>query len=112
MSPLRSTFAALAVAAWAVAPARPAELDKLLPDNADLVVSVNVRQILDAPVMKKYVLPELESKILTETRKIVGLLGLNPVKDVTSFTVAFSGDGDPSKWVGIIHGEFDVRRVT
>lgn len=111
MSLPRFAFLAVSVAACVLAPARAAELDKLVPDNADLVVSVNLRQILDAPVMKKYVLPELESKILSETRKIVGLLGLNPVKDVTSFTVAFPGDGDPSKWVGIIHGDFDVRRL-
>lgn len=111
MSPQRLTVFALAFTAWTFAPARAAELDRLLPDNTDLVVSVNLRQILDSGVMKKYVLPEMEPKITSEARKIIGLLGLNPIKDVTSFTVAFPGSGDPSRWVGIIHGTFDVRRL-
>lgn len=111
MSLLRTSFALLAIVAGVAPPTRAAELERLLPDDADLVISVNLRQILDSGIMKKHVLPELDVKFASEARKLVGLLGLNPVKEVASFTVAFPGNGDPNQWVGIVRGEFDVARL-
>jgi hypothetical protein len=105
---------ALIACILAAAPARAAEVDQLLPARTELVVSVNLRQILDSPVVKKHVLPEVDSKVaqeLFQVVKLVNLLGLNPIKDVASFTVASPGDPDGGDWVVIVRGTFDVRRL-
>ncbi len=111
MSLPRMTLVLCVFSAAIVPPARAAELEKLVPDTADLVVSVNLRQILDSALMKKHVLPEMELKFAAEAARIAGLLGLNPVKEVVSVTVAFPGASSETQWLGIVHGDFDVARL-
>ena len=51
----RSGLATLAFVLLA-APSRSAEPDRYLPDGTELVLHVNVRALLDAPLVKKYCL--------------------------------------------------------
>jgi hypothetical protein len=57
--------AALVVAVVAAkAPnARAAEPDKLLPAEADTVLSVNIKQILDTDLIKKYALEQMKQAL-------------------------------------------------
>ena len=43
------------------APARAGEVDRYLPDDTEIVVNVNIRQILDSPLVKKHALEKLAS---------------------------------------------------
>src|SRR5262245_49111803 len=56
-----ATFACILVSASA----RAGDIDPYLPDDTEAVVSVNVRQILDAPLVKKEALDAL-NKMLEE----------------------------------------------
>ena len=49
-----------ALAAGLTAPTRAAEPDKLLPATTDSVVQVNIRQVLDSDIAKKYALEQLK----------------------------------------------------
>src|SRR5262249_44762248 len=93
------------------APVRGADVEKLLPGDTQLVVNVNVRQILDSAVVKKYLLPEMEEKANSEIAKVVRLLGLNPVKEITSVAFATPGGTDQGKWVGVVSGDFDPGKI-
>jgi hypothetical protein len=98
--------AALAVALTAL-PARAADAVKYLPDDTQAVVSLNVRQFLDSPLVKKANLDKaLERDV--EAQKVLKDLGLNPLKDVERVLFArgpseedsaiiFQGTFDPAK---------------
>jgi hypothetical protein len=43
---------------------RAADLDKLLPDDTDSIMSVNVRQILDSAIVKKYALDNVKESMV------------------------------------------------
>lgn len=103
---LRPSLALLGLAFLCAAPARAADIDRLLPDDTEMVLTVNVRQILDAAVVKKYVLPDAEKKVDSEVQKIVRVLGLNPVKEITSITFALPGGTDPNRMLAVINGSF------
>src|SRR5436309_1122054 len=92
-----------------------AELDPYLPDDTVLVVSVNIHQILDAALVKKYLMPEAEKNLNRngDTKKILELLGLNPFKDLSSVTFASPGSADNKKVPGliIVRGHFDSAKI-
>lgn len=112
MSPARRSLSVLAgFLALGVAPLRAADVEKVLPDDTQVVLTVNVRQILDSALVKKYVLPDFEDKLNTEVSKVVRLLGLNPVKEITAVTFAAPGGPDQDKWLGVISGSFDPARI-
>src|SRR5436190_3092191 len=112
MSPLRRSWP-LFVGLLVLSSSRvcAAEVDKLLPDDTQAVLTVNVRQILDSPVVKKYVLPDVEAKVNTEVGKVVRLLGLNPVKEIAAVTFASPGGSDQGKWLGVVSGSFDPAKI-
>jgi hypothetical protein len=89
----------------------PATLDKLLPDDTQVVFTVNVRQLLDSAVVKKYVLGDVQKALDTEAAKVLRLLGLNPIKEVDGITVATPGGADQGKWLAIVTGSFDPAKL-
>jgi hypothetical protein len=95
------------------APVRGAEISKFLPDDSQMVVCVNVRQILDSELVKKYVLSQIEGGIKgnTEALEMVSALGLDPVKDIASITFAAPGNVKDKKWTVLIRGNFDPAKV-
>src|SRR4051794_16869273 len=80
----------LAVLALALAaPARAAELDRLVPSDAEQVVIVNVQQILGSDLVKKYALPQIEKQLQDNDaiKQLQKLTGFDPFKDVTSMII-------------------------
>jgi hypothetical protein len=104
----------LVTAALSLSSARAAEIDRCLPDGAELVLSVNVRQLLDAPVVVKHFLPEIKAAWERDgfkPRLIADLLKFDPLKDVTSITVAGPVKQAGDKALLIVRGRFDVEAI-
>jgi hypothetical protein len=97
--------------AW-LAPARAADVDKYLPNDTEIVVTINVRQIFDSALVKKYALEHLTAAIKAsgETEKVLEALGLNPTTDVNSVALAGPGGDEPDKGLFIVRGKFDTAK--
>jgi hypothetical protein len=94
------------------APARSAEVDKLLPDDTQYVMTLNVRQLLDAPLTKKYGLAKIEALLKDddEVQEVLKSLGLDPLKEISQVTVVGRYMEDVGKAFFIVHGKFDVAK--
>src|SRR5438034_457111 len=89
-------------------PLQAAEVDKYLPDDTEVVMVVNARQLLDAPFVKKHALEQLRAVVKgAEAAKILDSLGFDPFKDLATITGAASTLGGQAKMVMIAHGQFD-----
>ena len=78
-------------------PARAAEVDPYLPDDTEVLVTVNVRQVLDSPLVKKSTLEKLREalKDIDMAEDVLKDLGFDPFKDldrVTAFIRAVRGN--------------------
>jgi hypothetical protein len=103
----------LAAALLLTVPARTAEVvDKLLPNDTELVVSVNLKQILGSPLGKKIPRDKIEDAIKNqdEVNKNLQDLGFNPLDDLHSIVLAAVGGEEPDKGLAIAHGKFDVKK--
>lgn len=95
-----------------VVPAGAADLDKYLPDDTQAIITVNFRQIIEAPVVKKYAIKEVEKGLETkEVQQVISLLGLDPLKDITGATVAFPAEMNEKTLTVIVRGSFDLVRI-
>jgi hypothetical protein len=105
--------AALALVLAAAPTARAAEPDKLLPADADSVLYVNVRQILDSDIVKKYALEQMKQALQgNDAQKFLTDLGLDPLKDVEKVVVGASGkDQTDMKFLAVVHGKFDPEKL-
>ena len=105
---LLPAFAALAL----LAPARAAEADRYLPAETQQVAVVNVKQLLDSPLVKKFALPEVEKQLKDnkEYKQFQDFTGIDILKDVTSVVVGnVSTRGD--NFVIIVRGKFDTDKI-
>src|SRR4051794_26808628 len=90
----RRLFAAAFLAVVVAAPVRAAEVDVLLPAETEAVMFVNVRQILDSDLVKKYALGQVKQALQgNENQKLLKDLGLDPLKDIDRVTVGSWGKG-------------------
>ena len=95
------------------APARAAELDKMTPPDAQMVVVINVRQAINSPLAKKKGLTDKIKEGIDgnkEAKQILAALNLDPTKDVDSITVTvaeLSENTDHEKILAIVRGSFD-----
>jgi hypothetical protein len=105
--------AALVVGALAANTSRAAEPDKLLPAEADTVVSVNIKQILDTAIIKKYALEQLKQALDgQDAKKLLTEIGLDPLKDIDRVVVGANIKGrTDTKFLMIVHGTFDPDRL-
>ncbi len=105
----RFVWAGLALALFA-APAPAA--DKYLPNDTEVVVTFNVRQLLDSPLVKKYGLDKLREalKESDEARQVLEDLGFDPFKDLERVVVAGPAGNDKHKGLFIVHGRFDLAK--
>jgi hypothetical protein len=104
----------LALAALVCAgPARGADADPLLPADADVVVSVNVRQAVGSDIVKQYALESLKKKLQgNDAQKFLRDLGLDPLKDLDRVVIGGSGkDETDMKYLVIVHGTFDPEKL-
>jgi hypothetical protein len=89
-------------------PVRAAEVDQYLPEDTQVVLVVNAKQLLDSPLVKKHFLEQLRGLISgDEVAKLLDSLGFDPFKDLTSITGAMSLIGNDAKGLLIAHGQFD-----
>ena len=105
--------AALFAGTLAANSSRAAEPDKLLPAEADTVVSVNIKQILDTDIIKKYALEQVKQALDgQDAKKLLTELGLDPLKDIDRVVVGANVKGrTDSKFLMIVHGTFDPDRL-
>src|SRR5712692_7857713 len=89
--------------------ASAAEVDKYLPDDSQFVLCVDVRQILDAKLTKTYALEKIKDgfKKSAEAERLFKGIGLDPLKDIHSITVAGVQPGAEHKRLVIVRGSFD-----
>lgn len=69
---------------------RAADVDKYLPDDSQYVVSINLRQIIDSQLFKRFAAKPAEEQ-LKNNRPVMNLLhmlGLNPLTDLAQITIA------------------------
>jgi hypothetical protein len=109
-----SRFALAAAFAVALAPtARAAEVDKLLPADAEYVIHFNLKQIIDSDIIKKYALEQLKQGLQgNDAQAMLKELGLDPLKDVEKITIGASGtDQNDAKALIIVRGNFDPDKL-
>ncbi len=101
------------LAAAAAAPARAAEVDPLLPAESDSVIFVNVRQILDSDLVKKYALGQIKQALAgNDAKKMLDKLGLDPLKDVNQVTAGSWGKNpEDMNFVAVVRGKFDPKKL-
>jgi hypothetical protein len=99
---------ACAVLATAL-PIHAADVDKYLPDDTEVVLVVNAKQLLDSPLVTKHFLEHIRAALKSneEATKILESLGFDPLKDLTRVTAAMSLLGSDAKGLIIMHGRFD-----
>ena len=71
---------------------RAADPDKLLPADAEFVLSVNVKQIVESDIIKKYALAQMKQALQgNDAQKMLKELGLDPLKDIDRVVLGGSG---------------------
>ena len=96
------------------APARAADVDKYLPDDTETVVVLNVRQVLDAPVVKKYLREQMKATLKNnaEDQPLLSLFDPDALKDVDRITVAIpTGGALQGKGLIVVQGRFDLNAI-
>lgn len=95
------------------APARAADASKLLPGDSEIVASINVQQILQSALFKKYGLDQAKAALARspESQKAFKALNFDPLQDVHSVTLATTGDPSAGKVLVIVNGRYDVDKI-
>lgn len=99
---------ALVPAASAIAGAEP---DPLTPSDAKIVAQINIRSLLQAPLVQKHALDTLKSLLRRndEVRRLLDAAGLDPLKDIDTIALSASGNtlsGADTKMQVVIRGNF------
>ena len=95
---------------------RAVEPDKLLPPDADTVVIVNLRQIIDAEIFKQNMLDNIKKELeRDQAKQLLADLGLDPLKDIDRLVIGsvetqFKKGAQP-KFLAVIHGKFDPQKL-
>jgi hypothetical protein len=111
---LSSKTALAAFLAAAVVVSAPAvEPDKYVPSDAEGVLVVNVQQMLDSALVKKYGQDHMKAFLQSnaDAQKFLKATGLDPLKDIHKIIIAGSTNGGEPKFVGVVHGKFDVNKI-
>jgi hypothetical protein len=89
------------------------EVDPLVPADAGFVASVNLRQILDSPMVKKHAQAAVTAALAKDSNlgKALKSAGLDPLKDIDTLTVTGVADLDKPKWFAILRGRFDTDKI-
>jgi hypothetical protein len=107
-----ASWSVILALATALGTARAAEPDRFLPDDTDIVIAVNVRQILDSPLVQKYGLEWLRNFVRekADVQKTLESLGFDPFKDLHTLTVGMPGVADSERAFCVLHGRFDLAK--
>jgi hypothetical protein len=90
--------------------AQAAESNKYLPNSAEGVVVINVKQLLEAPLVKNN-LDTLKAMLTSagDAQKILDEIGFDPFQDVETVTIAI--DESPNKPLILVQGKFDMAKI-
>ena len=112
MSLRHSIGLSLVVVVFTIVPVRAGEVDKYLPDDTEMVLSVNVKQIVESELFKKNI--ELKArealKGSDEVQETLKDLGFDPFTDIERVIAARPAGGDQDRGLLIVHGKFDLDR--
>ncbi len=102
----------LAVTLAAVVPTRAAEVDKYLPDDTEIVVAFNVKQLLGAELFRKHALDKARDalKQFAEVDDILKELGFDPFRDLDQIIAASPTGAESDRGLIIAHGRFDLAK--
>lgn len=107
---LKSSAGLLTLGLFACSAAVAGEIDRGLPANTTAVMSINLKQLLHAPVVKQHGLAHLKHA-LKDTNAIheaLTALGFDPLRDLDRLTIAMTGEKDD--YVLLVRGRFDTAR--
>jgi hypothetical protein len=93
-------------------PAWPASRDTYLPDGSEVVITFNIRKLLDSPQVQ----PGLDKlreqlKNASDAQKELDALGFDPLTDLDSLTAAGAPGRGPDHFVLIVHGRIDFSKL-
>lgn len=110
---MRRTLAAVVLLAAAGLPARAANPEALLPAETETIIRLNIRQLLDSDLFKKYAKAQLEQALKgNEAQKTLQKLGMDPLKDVDSLTGGLWGDNPQEmSFLFVLAGKFDPEKL-
>jgi len=94
------------------APARAAEPSKYVPADAEAVIHINVRQLLDSQLAKKFALPPIEKALKNnkQAQQFLTELGIDPLKDISTVTISSAGQkGDKAQ--AALTGKFNLDKI-
>jgi hypothetical protein len=103
-------LAANALAAPAPSRAARAEPDQLTLAGAETVMTINVRQLLQTPVVKKHALDPIQMllKRNDELGQLLTAAGIDPLKDIDTIGLSTSGNlATMGKLLAVVRGKFD-----
>jgi hypothetical protein len=108
----RGLALALAMALAAATPSRAADVDRFLPDDTEIVVTLNVRQLLDSELFRKYALEKARDALKenSDVEDVLKDLGFDPFKDLDQVIVASPTGGESDRGLLIVHGRFDLAK--
>jgi hypothetical protein len=112
LPPRMRVAAILLTTLLAAVPGRTAEIDPYVPPDTETVVNVNVRQILDSPLIKKHALEFAQESLRgnDQIQDILKDLGFDPFKDLDRVILATPGGTDKDRGLIIVHGRFDLAK--
>jgi hypothetical protein len=89
---------------------RAADVERYLPADTEVVVTVNVRQVLDSSLVKKHALEHAREalKELDQVSDVLADLGFDPFTDLDRLTLALPVAGDPDRGLIVARGRFNA----
>jgi hypothetical protein len=101
------------VLSGAVGTAKAADLDPYLPDNSEMVLAVNVRQLFDSALVQKHFAETVRKYLETEPhwREVQKALPIDLTKYVSGIVIAGPSPPREGKGLAIVRGKFDVPKL-
>jgi hypothetical protein len=88
-----------------------AEADALIPEDTEVLLKANLRQIVDSALFRKF-LPDIFrlGRQSADLRRFLGAAGINPLHDLDSITLASVGTNKFRALV-VVRGHFDPDKI-
>jgi hypothetical protein len=112
-TPRLAAVLALTAGLAAGSPARAADVDKALPNDTTSILSFNLKQLLDSPLVKQHALAAMKQAIASDAgaEQAFKALGVNPFTDFDRLTIAITGTGTDAKPLILVKGNFDPKKL-
>ena len=108
------TAVSLAALVAQAAPARAGEIDRFLPADTEIVITVKVKELVDTPIFKQNLLEPARDalKSVEELQGALDSVGFDPFTDLDKVIVAGPGGAAKDKVLVVAHGHFDLDKFT